>query len=1607
MSAAKDEADAGPGSLTNDLESDHGSGQGEDEEQIDLESGAQRRTGNIPNDQTGTPSVIAEDVEFDDYVEPDEPTNLGTLGGPGITETPSSADGSLSIPDDTPSLQGSVTSSTSRQARLSAYGRSPTPSLRPFDRRFQARLSPSPQGSPRAASPAFLHAHSRTTSINSQLIPISQDFEPDQAPWEVVRWTRLRKISGQAFSEVGKRSFGRPVCIAISTTIALGTSKGIILVFDYNQNLKSIIGPGTKAVESGAVKSISISADHSTVAGGHASGHIFTWDLAKPAKPFLHIPPVDRRRTPDADGHLTEVAILHLGFLGQRHTALVSADDKGMAFSHLATRGMGIVARTVKTTRILGRYPELTPSSVSQRKPSSVLAFSPLPLGNAEQASDAMGLVAMLTPYLLVIVSTTPIAQTQHKTPRPKEVAAHSAMTAALAWFPSVKLKTPNKVTSETSSKVKLVYCWSNLLTVLEVIEVEASASSGAEGPTALQFRPRSRWKAQEAIVAVQWLGRSVLAVLTITQRLVILEDSSLRETNSSDLIQKHIYHVDLFSQQLNLLVEQLDEEDASMHGVVADAFYMSFRAYKGRLFLLGFNELSFGTLSNWADRLLALMEEGNHIGAIELAVSYYTGEADKVSVGLPDDDDYRHRMVLDKLLEMMSASLRYTFGKPEGANLERPSVSHLQDLAGACISACASIHDLDFLFDEVYPWFSEAESKDVFFNTLEPFIVDDEIQVVPPTVIKDLVYYYIQKDLDLRLEELLCHLDPRTMDLDQINRLCKRNHLYDALLYVWNQALDDYTTVLNDLLDLTEDQHSSQADVDPSVRAQDLADASKMFPYLSYILTGRIYPTGKVMDTIKATLAKAEIFNFFFSGSGTAVAKSDRSVVSTRYFDASFSKLRKVLDYDAPSFLSMLNEAFEDSFLNGVHEDLTQSSSIHLTEGQKSGLSVDRQRIVSILLEVMVPPRYEAEDTVYLDMFIARNLAKFPQFILLPGRELHRVLVGLCEYPADDVAEDCQLSVEYLLSVYRPPDVQSLIPMLTEAGFFRVLRLIYWSEKEYARYVQTCFDEGPGNGNLLYECVAKCLKGSTGLSEKQAEDVRDVIRDNAASFVGRDVRKAATIIEGYAPSMHQTMLEALDAFADDHRKLEYLQTILDPGEQAPEGPVPTVKKSNRTFVELYVRLLCEHSPHHVNEYIERLKTGDLRLDEVLPALESSGVIDAAVILMAREGKIREAMTRLTQHLDTLEAALLGLLDAAADSPDVGNTAEAAHDLLASIQKFTRVGIWLCQGHTRSAQQRESHPRNIKRAKTEEEELSTSEELWLDLIDAVVKVTKHVTETLQPPPSDAEAAGKNRKNDPHGQPYETSRLVADLRTTVQEAFTSLLSATSVPRGSEALRSNVSFLRILRAFLKRASASSPSLANLRSVLSTIFSAYSYEESLLALANRLLDKDLFVHVEEADKLRRRGWRPLGQVCEGCGKRVWGPATGSSVWEAWQERDEQDAQRVRVMHGARPIDERLIRSQPNGKGKAVLEDAQRGSASGGNVEQGKEIAPGTVRSEDDRRLEAANEGTGPLIVFSCRHIFHRTCLEKMQDSGEVAENGRRYGAHGAKDFACPLCI
>jgi vacuolar protein sorting-associated protein 8 len=1465
----------------------------------------------------------------------------------------------ISIPDDSPSIQvwrrpfwpteylqpqGSALSSPRSEApsfHSPGPRASPTGLHRPFDRRFQSRLSASPLNSPRAISPAFLNSHSRQSSLVSIGFQGAPEPDPSSTPWDVVRWTKLRKITGQAFSEVGKRNFGRPTCMAITTNIVIGTSKGIVLVFDYQQNPKATIGMGTKAVECGAVTSLAISADHTTIAAGHAEGHIFTWEIARSARPFLHIPPIDvgLAQSRKTDGHVSGVAVLHVGFLGYRHTAIVSADDRGMAFSHLATRGMGAVGRTVRTTRVLGRYPDIISRGPKLRKASSVMAFSPLPLGNIEQGTDDLGLVAMMTPYLLVIVSTTPIAQTQHKSARPKEVAAHSAMSAALAWFPALKLKGEKAEVSKT----KLMYCWSNVLTVLEVTVHEPSEPVDKDKPPTLEFKARSRWRGEEAIVAVQWLSRSVLAVLTITQQLLILEDISMHVADSFDLLQKHIFHADLYSQQLHGLVEQLDEEDSSMHGVVADAFHMSFRAYKGRLFLLGFNDVSIGSLSNWADRLLALMEAGDFIGAIRLATAYYTGDAEKLTIGLPEEDAARQAVVRERLLEMISASLKYAFGHNQQAGSVQLEAPQLKDLAKASISACVSVGDADFLFDEVYSWYDENNEPQVFLDELEPYIMDGQVTSLPPAAVKALIEHFMTTHTVSNLEEIICLLDTSTMDIDQVMSLCKKYNLYDAYIYVWNRTLHDYVGPLEELLSMA--HASSGPNGHAHSNLESLNNAQKVFPYLSFIWTGRTYPIGVTMEHGETTLAKSQTYSFFFSGGLQAAKLSGRKEPSA--LQKPFPNLHKILSYDTASFMSVLNEAFEDNFLNDGSDSANAAGDEDRNLDQQRTV-VNRQYIVRILLEIMTASEFEVEDTIFLDMFIARNLPKYPQYILLTGTTLHRVLVRLCRYPSDDMADDCELSVEYLLSMYHPPDMQSLIPMFQEAKFFRVLKSIFKSERQYPQLVSTYFlthhDE-----DGVFATISECLEEGSSLTVKQRREVLDVIKEHARELARIDLRQAAITSDRIAPDLHDVFLLALSN--DGHSQYEYLKALFDSQHLKGEN----LDQKSSTLVERYVQLMCQYNPSDVADFINSLKTGDLRLEEVLPSLESSGIIDAAIILLARRGQVKDAMERLIKQLDTLEAALLGILHTAEDSPDAVNTDEAVHVLLESVTKYSGVGIWLCQTQTKFAQRSRSVAKSPKRSSSARGALSFEDLLWLDLINAVVRITKNVS-----PPRDAQIRADDA-------------IESSIRAVVQKVFTALLTATTSRDGSID-RNDFSFLRILRAFLTHAAATSPSLSQLRTVIASIFSAYAYEESLLSLANLMLDKDLFVHVDEVFKMRQKGWRPRGQICEVCRRRVWGPGTGTPIWEAWEAKQNTDSMKRR-----QPLHMTLVDQDESGRGKGKAAE---------------------LKSEEFDTAAPDPGGMGPIVVFSCRHVYHRKCLGVREGSRQ----GTPLPEH--LELACPAC-
>lgn len=411
-----------------------------------------------------------------------------------------------------PSNHGSLVSSTQDLSSPRSLSGTPdrTHFVRSIDQRFKTRFNSltsiqsnySGTGTPR-----------RTASLGMPSADVDQFFidgETDKS-WETMRWTKLRKISNQIFSETAASTYGRPTCLLAAALIAIGTSRGFVLVFDYHQNLKSVIGQNTKATECGEVTSLAVSADFSYIASGYSTGHIFTWDLAKFTTYNIHISPISMNfmGKPSHDGNVEGSRIIHLSFLGKRHSALVSGNDRGMCFSHNTVRSM--LGRSVKTRRIMGRYPQPHLTLDTHHKPTAILACSPLPLGTIVQSTDDMCLVAIMTPYILAIVSVFPSPQTEFKTGRPKSVSHELGLSGCLAWFPALKA---TGTSSETNSR--LAYSWSNVLTIMEVVVIKKHESSKSRKDMSLNFTSVKRYIGEEAIVSIQWISRQVSTFVQI-----------------------------------------------------------------------------------------------------------------------------------------------------------------------------------------------------------------------------------------------------------------------------------------------------------------------------------------------------------------------------------------------------------------------------------------------------------------------------------------------------------------------------------------------------------------------------------------------------------------------------------------------------------------------------------------------------------------------------------------------------------------------------------------------------------------------------------------------------------------------------------------------------------------------------------------------------------------------------------------------------------------------------------------------------------------------------------------------------------------------------------
>ena len=1029
---------------------------------------------------------------------------------------------------------------------------------------------------------------------------------------DIFQWNELKTISETINSPEFINLHGS--CLFVKSNavyIAIITNRGNIVIFNYRREIDYILVPTQSNDETCAISCIAFSSDCSYLAAGLQDGSIRLWNLKRATKgnsipnlPFYTIYPISlkSRFTQNIQGHIINTRITYISFVGESNYQLITADDCGLVFYHNGIKKfMNLI---YVTTKLLGK----NDANLDDSK-FKIRCMEMLPLGSAHQITDKMGILAIMTDDLLVIVSTislnddTVLYVKQHfKIGKPKHVLQEEGLPShCLSWMPSMHTKAG-------FTNTRLAYCWNNVLTILELdnkslsgrmLDFINNAKDRNKVISKLPFKKIARLIDERIIRDIKWLQSDVLCLFFDDEMITIYSNGSALVPVASQTI------------------GNISDINLSKHRVLYNR--------ESKLFI--------GKLLGWADILLKKLSQGLYAEALAIADSYYNSNSvGKLTViGLPQNRKQRAELIEPYLVKIMREAM------PHLIQSDRESYITL------CLNIIAYIAVPNDLLETLY---EIVQDDSVFFQALEPFILSGLILSLPPVVLKALIQYYVKGENhpstnmgdngDL-LTEIICTLDIKLLDIDLAIQLCKQYDLRECLVYIWNFVLNDYQTPLIEFFVDINNNPSS-------------ADNFKIYTYLSYILTGRQYPIDKFINNDMA--AKKSICDILFTSSTI-------SSVPTRNGNTIFPYLYTLLKFDSLEMLSCINEFFEDLFLNEDAKlnrqylldaliDIFEANDEHFTDFDKCQLLIFIARNY---------PKYSQflrlSDSILSDVF--NRLCENKSEAIFQDCEL--ALQSLLPYfePEDDYyVEKLEMAKYYnvLINMYK-----------SEGMFSQALRM--WLKREQGNISHQSLDNqtpemdiGGRNSNDDHDHVDQLyqLLESSFASSKNPGDrlnLVKIVKENFGRFLklndvsDYNTARLANLIEQFSPNLHLEVLKLTgsgdEGDASNEIVLSYLREVF------------LVSKSIdlTQFINRYIELLLLYKKDkEVVSFVKQWKD-KVDYDVAMQLFENHNIIEPQVILLVDQEKFSTALELILKYIEdnvndtTLQEQFSNLLDLA------------------------------------------------------------------------------------------------------------------------------------------------------------------------------------------------------------------------------------------------------------------------------------------------------------------------------------------------------------------------
>uniref|UniRef100_A0A8B9FFV9 Vacuolar protein sorting-associated protein 8 homolog n=1 Tax=Amazona collaria TaxID=241587 RepID=A0A8B9FFV9_9PSIT len=997
----------------------------------------------------------------------------------------------------------------------------------------------------------------------------------------VIRLSLLKGISAQivsaAVSSSGLQPLGKKKS---SNLIAVGTSHGLALIFDQNQALRLCLGSTAVGAQYGAISALSINNDCSRLLCGFAKGQITMWDLAS-GKLLRSI----------TDAHPPGTAILHIKFTDDPTLAICN-DSGGSVFELSFKRVMGV--RTCESRCLFSG------------SKGEVCCIEPLhaKVDLRDHPITQYSLLAMASLTKILVIGLKPSLKVWMTFPYGR---MDPSSVPLLAW---------HFVAVQNSVNPMLAFCRGDVVHFLLVKRDDTGA---------IHVTKQRQLHLHYDLINFTWINSRTAVLLDSVEKLHVIDRQTQEELETIEI------------SEVQLVYNSSHFKSLATGGNVSEA-------------LVGTNSWSFGKslfevsqksymVLMWSTNKQVdhLLKQERLTDALALAWSFHEGKA-KAVVGLSGDASKRKAVIADRMVEILLHYADRTLKKCPDQGKIQVMEQHFQDVVPVIVDYCLLLQRTDLLFNQIYDKMSEnSVAKGIFLECLEPYILSDKLMGITPQVMKDLLLHFQDKNRLENLEACIVHMDITSLDIQQVVLLCWENHLYDAMIYVYNSGMNDFISPMEKLFKV----------IAPPLNAGKSLTGTEFFLCKGFYccLAGRAYPLGDIPEDL-VPLVKNQVFEFLIRLHSTE-GSVDEEV---------YPYVRTLLHFDTREFLNVLALTFED-FKN-----------------DKQAVEY-QQRIVDILLKVMVENSdFTPSQVGCLFTFLARQLAK-PNNTLFVNRTLFdQVLEFLCS-PDDDSrhSERQQVLLELLQAGGIVQFEESrLIQMAEKAEFYQICEFMYERELRYDKIID-CYLRDPVRKEEVFNYIHNILS-MPGYSAEEKQSVWQKALEHIEELLLLSPCKAADLVAIHFSEQIESIITNLQV--NQISELEFDLSLLW-FLYYREGINQELLHLSSSVTEQFIELLCQYSPGQVLETLQVLEY--CRLEETIQITQKHQLHEASSYLLEKKGDIHGAFLVM---LERLQSKLLMLTQ----------DDETELTLLENIEDTLMKTIALCQrnSHNLDQQQREA-----------------------------------------------------------------------------------------------------------------------------------------------------------------------------------------------------------------------------------------------------------------------------------------------------------------------------